>query len=143
MRKRLRHEDGASAVEFALICPLLILLIFGIIGFGIAFLQIQTMRGAVREGARYAATGGSVSDVQKHTVDSSTGSIANAQDVLVNPHPQTGPVCTSQNIGDDSTVSYDLHNIQNADGRVGVEVQLIFFTLHLTPTVTANFRCEV
>jgi hypothetical protein len=50
---RLRREDGASAVEFALVAPLLFMLVFGIIGFGLAFLQVQSIRTAVREGGRY------------------------------------------------------------------------------------------
>ena len=32
-----RDQDGAAAVEFALLLPLLVLLLFGLIQFGIAF----------------------------------------------------------------------------------------------------------
>ena len=53
--RSLRREDGASAVEFALLAPVFFVVVFGIIGFGIAFMQLQTARGAVREGARAAA----------------------------------------------------------------------------------------
>ena len=53
----LRREEGASAVEFALIAPLLFMLVFGIIYFGIAFLRMQTLRSSVREGGRAAAVG--------------------------------------------------------------------------------------
>ena len=59
-----RREEGASAVEFAILAPLLFMLLFGIIGFGLAFLQVQSIRTAVREGGRYAATGASVSGTQ-------------------------------------------------------------------------------
>jgi Flp pilus assembly protein TadG len=52
---RLERDDGASAVEFALIAPLLILLLFGIIEFGIGFFQQQSAAAAAREAARRAA----------------------------------------------------------------------------------------
>ncbi len=55
--RTLRGQRGASAVEFALIAPVLFMIIFAILGFGIAFMQLQTIRGAVREGARISAGG--------------------------------------------------------------------------------------
>ena len=50
-----KSEKGASAVELALILPILILLIFGIVEFGIAFNNYITITHAAREGARLAA----------------------------------------------------------------------------------------
>jgi uncharacterized membrane protein YgcG len=47
-------DRGAVAVEFALIVPLLLLLVFGIINFGILFSQQLTLNNAVREGDRRA-----------------------------------------------------------------------------------------
>jgi len=51
----IKSEKGASAVEFALILPILIILIFGIVQFGIAFNNYITITHAAREGARIAA----------------------------------------------------------------------------------------
>ena len=51
----LRREDGAAAVEFALIAGVLAMLIFGMLQFGLAFFQLQNLRAATREGARLAA----------------------------------------------------------------------------------------
>jgi len=51
------REDGASAVEFALVLPILVLLVFGIITFGIVFARTQGMEAAAREGARTASLG--------------------------------------------------------------------------------------
>jgi Flp pilus assembly protein TadG len=52
----LRSADrGAVAVEFALILPILIVLVFGIIDFGRAFNAQVTLSQAAREGARVAA----------------------------------------------------------------------------------------
>ena len=49
-----RDDAGASAVEFALVVPIVLLLVFGIINFGFVFSQQSTLNNAVREGARRA-----------------------------------------------------------------------------------------
>lgn len=52
-------ERGAVAVEFALVIPVLLLLVFGIVEFGNIYnVQIQ-VTSAAREGAREMALGGS------------------------------------------------------------------------------------
>lgn len=55
MRQRTRDERGASAVEFAFIAPLLILLVVGIAEFGRAFQVQSTLSAAAREGVRTMA----------------------------------------------------------------------------------------
>ncbi|MGY1641765.1 TadE/TadG family type IV pilus assembly protein [Geodermatophilus sp. SYSU D00703] len=55
MRERLQRERGASVVEFALILPLLMILVLGIIEFGHAFHVQGTLSAAAREGARVMA----------------------------------------------------------------------------------------
>ena len=55
LRNRLRDERGASAVEFAMIVPLLIALVLGIAEFGHAFSVQGTLSAAAREGARAMA----------------------------------------------------------------------------------------
>ncbi len=51
----IKNEKGASAVEFALILPILIMLVFGIFQFGIAYNNYIALTHAAREGARLAA----------------------------------------------------------------------------------------
>ncbi len=55
VRRLARQQRGAAAVEFALIAPLLFMLLFGIFEFGLAWSQKNVYLGAAREGARYAA----------------------------------------------------------------------------------------
>jgi Flp pilus assembly protein TadG len=50
-----RGEDGAAAVEFALILPLLVLLVLGAMDFGHRLYLQHIITNASREGARYAA----------------------------------------------------------------------------------------
>jgi Flp pilus assembly protein TadG len=51
------HERGQALAEFAMIAPLLIILIFGIIDIARAYNGWVTVQGAARQGARYAVTG--------------------------------------------------------------------------------------
>ena len=53
--RTLRDERGASAVEFALIVPLLVLLVLGIAEFGHAFQVQGTLSAAARESVRVMA----------------------------------------------------------------------------------------
>lgn len=57
-RNRAGREDrGAALVEFAIVAPLFFLLIFGIIEFGSAYNDYQSIRQGAREGARQAVVG--------------------------------------------------------------------------------------
>jgi len=51
----IKNEKGASAVEFAIILIPLLMLVFGIFQFGIAYNNYITITHAAREGARLAA----------------------------------------------------------------------------------------
>ena len=55
MSRRLGDERGASAVEFAFIVPLLVVLVLGIAEFGHAFQVQGTLSAAAREGVRLMA----------------------------------------------------------------------------------------
>jgi len=53
--KRGRGEEGAAAVEFALILPILVFLVLGGMDLGHRFYMQNIITNASREGARYAA----------------------------------------------------------------------------------------
>lgn len=74
-RRGLR-ERGAAAVELALVLPMLLLLIAGIIDFGRAFMtQIAISQGA-REGARMLALGLPLSDAKVRVEQGANGALA-------------------------------------------------------------------
>lgn len=50
--KKIREQQGAAAIEFALVLPLLIILVFGIIEFSILLYDKAMITNASREGAR-------------------------------------------------------------------------------------------
>ena len=56
------EERGQTLVEFALVLPILCLLLFGIIQFGITFNNYISLTDAVRAGARKAAVSRNTSD---------------------------------------------------------------------------------
>ena len=129
----LRGQRGASAVEFALVAPLLFMLIFGIIGFGIAFMQLQTIRGAVREGARISAVGATDPQVQQKVTDASTGLVPFGQVAVT--------ACPGQNTTVDTTATFDTGLLNGGKGIV-VSIPLLP-DIHMSPVVSAQFRCEV
>jgi Flp pilus assembly protein TadG len=49
----LKRQNGSAAVEFAIILPILIVLLFGIVEFGLIFYNKAVITNASREGARY------------------------------------------------------------------------------------------
>ena len=63
MTKRIRkNEEGQTLVEFALVAPILFLILFGIIQFGIAFKNSMALTDAVRSGARKATVSRNAAD---------------------------------------------------------------------------------
>ena len=52
---RIRRDDGQAFVEFAIVLPMLVLLVFGITQFGMAFRNYLAITDAARVGARAAA----------------------------------------------------------------------------------------
>jgi Flp pilus assembly protein TadG len=58
VRNRLKSERGAELIEFALIFPLLLLVLLGIIDFGFLFQRYEVLTNATREGARMAVLPG-------------------------------------------------------------------------------------
>lgn len=56
--RRLRLQDGAAAVEFGLLLPLIVILLGGIIDFGLALNAQISLTQAAREGVRIEVFGG-------------------------------------------------------------------------------------
>src|SRR3954451_3424812 len=56
-RARARGESGASMVELAIILPIFLLLVFGVIQFGITYNNLITLRQGTREAVRQGAVG--------------------------------------------------------------------------------------
>jgi Flp pilus assembly protein TadG len=57
LKAKVKKQKGATAVEFALILPILVTILFGIFQFGIAFNNWIALTQAASEGARLASVG--------------------------------------------------------------------------------------
>src|SRR3954466_2892448 len=80
-----RNERGAAAVEFALVVPMLVLLLFGVVEFGRAYFVQTTVSGAAREGVRVMALQNNATAARAAAVSAaSTLGVTSAQ-VTVSP----------------------------------------------------------
>jgi Flp pilus assembly protein TadG len=70
--RRLDDNRGAAAVEFALLVPILLLLVFGIVDFARGFSAQLTVTHAAREGVRVQALGGTAGEVSTATQNAAT-----------------------------------------------------------------------
>jgi Flp pilus assembly protein TadG len=93
--RRLHDNDGASAVEFGLVLPILVLLLFGAITFGVAFNSKMQLNHAAREASRFAATLPDNPDWYEQVVERIVGTAAGQANVT-NP---TVRVCISVESG--------------------------------------------
>lgn len=78
-----RRDDGAAALEFALVAPFLFALIFGIIVFGYAFALQNSLQELAADAAR--ATVGGLSTAERQTLLTSYMGQAGSQYLLLDP----------------------------------------------------------
>ena len=69
--KVLKNEKGQAMVEFALILPVLLLLVMGIAEFGMMFNSYLSVQNATREGARIGIVGASNEEIEERILNTS------------------------------------------------------------------------
>ena len=92
--RRLRKADtGAEVIEMALVTPLLLLLILGIVDFGFLFQRYVVLSNAAAEGARVASLPGySAADVTARvTAYATNGGVPGAVNTVTTPVVLAGP----------------------------------------------------
>jgi len=135
MGARLRGERGASAVEFAFIVPLLILLVLGIAEFGHAFQVQGTLSAAAREGVRAMALRNNPVDaraVVRDAADSLKPGVTDQQ-IAIKIVGSTATTCPTTGAGSTSvrlTITYPMPFLTH------------FFGSGLTLTGTGVMRCN-
>jgi Flp pilus assembly protein TadG len=161
--QRLGREDGAAAVEFALIVGVLAMLIFGMLQFGLTFFELQNLRASAREGGRLGAVGATPDAIRTDLESASNGAIrsgeaSNTSFVKVsysdngtftgseaNLTGNTQPACASA-----AAVTTDAAvRVQMFLASAPAHLQNLFTlnipllpTITMRPTIDAQFRCE-
>ena len=114
-RRQRRGDSGAVAVEFALVLPILLLLLFGIVQYGLYFWAAQGGASATREAARRAAVGDmtSCAEFQSHVRDRIDALGSGAGTATVSRAYANGPGNTSSavEVGDIVTVTVAFNSI--------------------------------
>lgn len=78
-------ERGAAAVEFALVVPLLLILVLGIAEFGRAYNVQTVLSGAAREGVRVMALENNPDEAKARTIEAATGLALTDSQITVEP----------------------------------------------------------
>lgn len=100
-RKR-TDERGAAAVEFALIVPILLVILFGIIDFGFAINRYAIVNNAAREGVREASLGATEAEIRA-VVTNSMSELGGTYTITVGCKKKDQTTnCTSWNVGKES-----------------------------------------
>jgi Flp pilus assembly protein TadG len=139
IRDGARGQDGAAAVEFALIVGVLVMLLFGMLQFGVAFFQLQNLRSAAREGARLAAVGAPIASVQAKVNAASLNAIPGNNGAIAYQLCPADPA-----VDDSARVTINLGNPALPAGLqeiFSVDIPLIP-PIQITSTVYGEFRCE-
>jgi Flp pilus assembly protein TadG len=161
IRQRLRRQDGAAAVEFALIVGVLAMLIFGMLQFGLTFFELQNLRASTREGTRLGAVGATPDAMRTRIADASNGAISQSEatsgsfiDISYSDNGTTGwttktgntvPACSSTSSSTTDAAVRTRMFIANAPTHLQdiftVNIPLLP-SISMTPTIDAQFRCE-
>ena len=120
------NEQGSSAVEFALVLPLLVMVVLGIVQFGLLYSAKLTLDHAVREGARAAILpDATIGDVKGHVADSGKA-------IDLKPGKVTAVACNEGNAGE--TVKIQAEHV------VPMDMAIVKFGA-ITLQSTAALRC--
>lgn len=156
-----RFQRGQSLVEFALIVPMLLILVFGIIDFGMGLRAYISVAAATREGARYGSVGnppGTFTSCDGATATTTVGrvcatisglNLANVQNVTVQTcDTASPPVCSTATTANmlpgrslRVTADYQYHYITPVKALVNL-VSAGALTDYLTISSTTDMRVE-
>ena len=132
-RRFLKRTRGAAIIEFALVVPILFLLVWGIISFTRAYQRLNALTSSLREGARVAST------LDKIQTDAS-------RRTLVRSHIHTFSTAFGYTV-DTSLVTIDASSGTEVSVRVVnypvfSGISILFGLNNITVSRNAIFRCE-
>jgi Flp pilus assembly protein TadG len=146
IRRAAQDERGASAVEFAIVCSILFLVLFGIVQFGIAFHRDQGIEAAAREGARKASVGATYQEVRDRVREAQ--SLFQGADVAVEVKANgtsvtslTARPCEIAGLGNPVTVTAKVAPPAGDPNRYAIMIPF-WGSKPITYLATGTFRCE-
>jgi len=130
VQNRLREQRGATAVEFALIVPLLIVLVLGIAEFGRAFQVQGTLSAAAREGVRVMALQNDPAAARTAVRNAASSLDPTITDAEITISPSSCPTVNGGSTSVRLTISYPMPYLTG------------FFGSGLNLTGTGVMRCD-
>jgi len=129
-----RDERGAAVVEFAIVLPVLVMLVFGIIQWSIYFNRLQGLQAAAREGARVAALPQSTqSDIKAKVNAALDGVVSSGTTRTITVSPSSTNPCDLQPAGTSVTVAV----------KVTTDIEIpVWGSRTVTQTGKGVFKCE-
>lgn len=113
-KNRRNGEKGQNLVEFAMVIPIFLILVFAIVDFGMGFHAWITVTNAAREGARIGAVGADSATIEARVVDTASSLVAADLNVtVVNAQGAPGEAVSVD-------VSYDYDLITPLSGVLGL-----------------------
>jgi Flp pilus assembly protein TadG len=137
--QRRAGDTGAAAVEFALLVPLLLLFVAGILGLGLYLWGQQSANFGAREGARLAAVGVNNCTTWANQTKARSGAITSPYAVTLSYSP-------SATVGSTITVTLKYKNNGPANSLLAAATSLFpggALQLPSDSTATAQSRAEV
>ncbi len=127
---RMKKNKGQSLVETALILPVLLLLLTGIIDFGLLFNSYLVVSNASREGARQAAVGKTDTQIRSAAANAAASLDSDRLEILITPGEAARNTGNSVTV----TVSYGYSMI--------TPVIAAFFPDNFDIETSTTMRCE-
>lgn len=138
--KRFVGQDrAAAAVEFALVLPLLLVILFGIIDFGRILFITNALTSMARDGGRFASVQPCTVDLQSATRSYLMGGQASRNIMGGDPLPQSAIVVSTASIGGVQNV---IVQIQNYTIEPLTPLPALIGLGSVTPQPRATFRRE-
>ncbi|HUF54433.1 MAG TPA: TadE family protein [Dehalococcoidia bacterium] len=114
LKNRTNGEKGQNLVEFAMVVPIFLILVFAIVDFGMGFHAWITVTNAAREGARVGAVGANEATIISK-VENTSGSLNDDNMTITVVNPQGSPGDTVE-----VTVAYDYQMITPLSTLLGL-----------------------
>jgi Flp pilus assembly protein TadG len=141
---RARQQQGAALLEFALLLPVLMLILLGIISFGIAFNNQMTLTNAVNDAAQVVMAGpGVITDPCQSANNALAVAAANLNNsTIYGTHPLSFTLSAYTNATTPNTTSSFNVVFPSTSGALCTS-EAAFLTVGQQVSVTATYGCKL